>query len=460
MKHLQQMYREVSGVPAVALESDASVAEATPVVIVLDEDAIKDAVVEKEIVDAIKEADDSARDIDEMSDSVERLSEIGVGLEGLVYALEGFQETGIDASSAHFLNLAASAYTTQLGMESAPVAAMESFGGQSSRVEMTKYSMEAIGDVAKNVWKTVSKFLADLVAASLDFVKKSITASGRLKTRNEQISAMASKVSGAQSTDKIALGTVAKSLAINGSVPANLLIEFDHVVETADQVLNGFSKSCIVTLKDFSQVSKTVMGQLVAGATRDAADVAVNEAIAKINLPVFPGANVSVSGAGSKRTRELLGSQAIFVHMEGEGVAAVKNYSVTMEKVSDRAPTSDAVSPMKATDVKRLTASIEKLISEIEGWEATVKSWKSEFDSLTATSGAAFATADNDDKAAAASVVNGASRSVVQALARMINNPAIPFIRYSMNTANTLLGVASKSLRQYETAPANVPATA
>lgn len=164
------------------------------------------------------EAKDAEADVNELDAAHDRMHEIAEGLESFVaYAAESLKQGGLSPQSAAVFSMGVESLTKPLGLESAPVLSVESFGGQKTRLDATRLSMEGVQDVIKQLWEAIKATAAKLWEAIKAFFDKVFDAAAKLQTRAQALEEKAKAASGSPKEAQIDVGNGAK-FAINNQV--------------------------------------------------------------------------------------------------------------------------------------------------------------------------------------------------------------------------------------------------
>lgn len=195
--------------PAAVVDQDAAVVATEDDVALTDPDTL-----ESDLVDV----NQAEADVQTNSDAVSELEDVQQGLEALALSLESAHaEGGLTPQAASMFQLAFESYSNRLG-EEAQVPSLESFGGQTSRVNATMESMQKVRDVLGRVWEAIKAICIKVKDAIIAFWAQLSSAAERLKTRAAKIAEAGKKTSGAPKSEELELGSLASKLAVGKDV--------------------------------------------------------------------------------------------------------------------------------------------------------------------------------------------------------------------------------------------------
>lgn len=290
--------------PTVAPEVPAEPAALEVSVIAADTDAPEEVIVAQ----ALSEAADCEFQQEREEEAVARMTDIAIGLESLVDAMEGMGDRGLSNQNAVFLRHGFEAYMSELGVQTAAFPGMESFGDEPSAI-MQSIAMEGIKEEAAKVWAGV-RAATKRAFESLDkYMVNIFSAVLGLRARAEKLKAAAA--AGEGKGEEIELKAGVDYLTLGGKIPSNLLGEFDKLVKLAKVVV----KDRPATALKFDTTIEQIIRSAKAGTADDLK--AVIGKLGDVDYPAFPGATTSVSGYGPakasvKRTAPILGDVAIY----------------------------------------------------------------------------------------------------------------------------------------------------
>lgn len=165
------------------------------------------------VENAIAEADDAEEAVDENIEQSEELEEAAEGLESIRdLMIEAQQRGGLSLQAARMANIAVESYAARIGIQSAIMPSMESFGGSSTRLRATNLSVESIGDWIKKAWETLKAIVVKIATNIYNYFEKLFNASKALERRAEKLKNF--KASGKPKEATIKSKGLAKKIAI------------------------------------------------------------------------------------------------------------------------------------------------------------------------------------------------------------------------------------------------------
>jgi len=125
----------------------------------------------------------TVEDFDTAVCSAEGLTEIVASLEATL------QNGGLDPVAAQFVHHAVDGYMTPLGVTNSDesIPSLESFGGDTSRIDSTAVSIESIKELAQKVWAAIKQIFAAVIKSVSDFFSKLFGGVGKLQGRIEEL---------------------------------------------------------------------------------------------------------------------------------------------------------------------------------------------------------------------------------------------------------------------------------
>lgn len=190
-------------------------------------------VVEETAEEAIGEANAAATDIESADDTISSAMADTETLDSLADSMEASEKTGgMDAAGATIAQVAVEHLMERLAISGRkPLPAMESFGGDSSRIKATKLAVENIREQVKNVMQALYNMLVKAYEFVKNFVKAALDGNLRLKKRAEELLAALEKAEGTATVEVLANSGFANILAVDGKVTAKGVV--DSLVATS-----------------------------------------------------------------------------------------------------------------------------------------------------------------------------------------------------------------------------------
>lgn len=323
-----------------------------------------DAVIEVADPDTLEadlvEIGEAAAAVDENSEAVQELTEIQEGLESIAASLEAAAlEGGLTPQASVFMRLAVESYTSRLGEENT-VPSMESFGGQTTRVSATNVSLESVQETLAKVWAAIKAIIAKVKDAIVDFFKKLLLGTEKLKARAEQVKAAAGKVAGGPKAEKVDLGSTAAKLAVGH----NLKIDgtsLAALIDLAKQAQEYDEASSKILVGDYERVRKFAAGDESAVSFTDVHELAAPKAFSKksgdkvLLTPVLPG---NVSFSFERYDFKLLGRDL--------------NVFVAAKHSENGQPASTEIAPLSAAEISKIADECLELVKVVEAGQKAV----------------------------------------------------------------------------------------
>lgn len=191
----------------------ASIPAEAPVEIPLVEDSAEE---------ALGQTDVAMQDIEASDTVIEGAQADNDTLDSIADKMEATQATGgMDAPTAEIAQVAVEHLVQRLNIRHTRVIpAMESFGGESSRIKATQLAVENIREQTKSVMQALYNLLVKAYEFVKNFIKSALDANVRLKARAEQMLKALEKVQGTAAKETLDEVGFAADLAIEGKVTA------------------------------------------------------------------------------------------------------------------------------------------------------------------------------------------------------------------------------------------------
>lgn len=189
---------------------------------------------ETELLDVQESAAEGEKEEADLAET----AEVSEALESIVVSLEACAANGgLTREGAQALGTAVDFMYSRVGISKKAMPALESFGGQSSRVGQTRVAMEDIKEQIKKIWDAIINAIKKAAAWVTDHFNKVFGAAEKLQKRAEAISKAADGVTGKAENQKITNGGLFKALQINGSVDG-VVAGIKKVAELAKEQLD------------------------------------------------------------------------------------------------------------------------------------------------------------------------------------------------------------------------------
>lgn len=136
--------------------------------------------VDGEIAGADREMERAEMEQEELEAAAETLESIQVSLESAIA-----DDSGLTRREAQAYQ---TAYKAAIGTAlPSPILSLESFGGDSERLQATQMSLEGVGDTLKKLWEAIKRAVANAMRAVSDFFAKLFGGAKKLRERAEEV---------------------------------------------------------------------------------------------------------------------------------------------------------------------------------------------------------------------------------------------------------------------------------
>lgn len=415
----------------------------------------------------ILEVQEAAAPVAETETAIDELTEVAEGLEEIADAVEAaVEDGGLATGAAEMLTLATESYTRRLGLESAPVASLESFGGASNRLQATRVSLEGLRETVENIWNAIKQQITKWINALRDYYQRVWAAAPKLRKRAEELKAKIDGLDGKSPKEKkVAAGGIVKALHISGKFPADLGAEIKKFGALIDTMIKDGNKNNVKFAEDVATAA--------AGFDAEKGVATVTALMKDINAKFTKHG----SGVGGKltavtgddrfgkdqtveRTAEMPGGKAVFftsrtsasADAKAFGADVIASSSVKVLPVAKKEPDL-ANAEMEVLDIAAMRAVCEAVV----GVADSIESYKRAFEDADKAKSKLIEAGDKmaktiksakelqgDDKAAANAVFK-----MLQALPRVITATGDVAVTQGLNVSKAALAAVEKSLGQY-----------
>lgn len=406
---------------------------------------------ETDLLEVNDEAEEAAVDQEQTDEAVETAE----ALESAVLALESaVQNGGLNADGAHILDLHVKSLYNRIGLKRQSVPALESFGGTSSRQKSTQIALEDIKESIKKIWEKIVAAIKSAIQWVKDRFNKVFGAAEKLQKRAKALAEKAGATSGTPKEKTLESERLVKALHISGVVPASLGTNAQELNKLANGIFggvttwNGKAGDDIVDLLD------------------------APEKVDSFVLPGFPtgelnskkaGADFGDAGTGMQFTvsDELPGGQAIIgrIPQDGphKGAAAVElltraGYNIGAHNPKAKAPSKTQVTTLQPSEAEKIANAVESLAEELQSYRRNMEKLSATKEKIVKAAEKAGKAADNssDEGEKAERTNNKLLSKLGMAVPKLIDQPAVGFSTYALNTGKAMLDYVELSLKQYE----------
>lgn len=431
---VEPVVEEAAPAPVEEVVADAPPVEAEPVV-----DAAPDAgepieVNDPETVEAdLVDAKDAEADVNEIDAAHGRMHEIAEGLEAFAsYAAESLKQGGLSPQSAQLFSIGVESLTKPLGLEKAPVLSVESFGGQKTRIDATRLSMEGVQDVLKQLWEAIKATAAKLWEAIKAFLGRVFDAAAKLSARAEKLEEAAKAASGSPKEGQIEVGASAAKLAIN-----NQIVQPAQGIDMLSKVAGDF------VAFDNTLVDEMVQAMGIVAGVVSATDSSIEQALEKLQniKPILGGAysqNHKDEGDGKQSgTTPVLPGGKTFSMTVGPAMFIEAKDETAEQNVAEGAK----IGTLSTADIAKVAEGAKTICDIAAAFKSEGHLFKSNMlaDSVSPN---AELSGENAKKA------QDALRAYAKSVSEARKAPA-RLLGYLVQTAAAYVAIAEKSLAQY-----------
>lgn len=408
---------------------------------------------ETELLDV--NADEEAAVVDE--EQTDDAIEVAEALESLALTLESAikDKGGMDPVAAAIADQYTQSLYARVGMTRQSVAALESYGGTSTRQRSTQIALEDIGEAAKKIWDKIVESIKKAIAWVKERFAKIFGAAEKMQKRAKALQERAANTSGTAEEKTFESERLVKSLHIGGAVTA-LPAKIGEVSKIGNNIFSGVT-AWNSTLGDgildlLDSPAKAPEFKFEPAPT----------ALSTLLKPAGEGHGDAGSGMQFKVSDELPGGQAIVARLpavEGElkGEDAIDRLSRTNIIVGAfnpkaKTPSKTQVATLSPSDCENIAKSVETIAEEIASYKRNLDKLASTKDKIVAAAGKAQKAADNssDEDGKAERSNNKSLAKLGMAVPKLIDQPATSFATYGLNTGKAALDYVELSLNQYK----------
>lgn len=409
--------------------------------------------------DAI-EISDSAAEGEAHQAATDEAESTAEALENFAVAIRGAQANGgLNEHGAQILSIATEHMFTRMGIDShaSSMPALESYGTTSSRLQAGVIALEAINEQVKSIWKAI----VAAIRKAYEWVKKYwlqvFGAAEKLQKRAKALEEASRSPGGTMKEKTFENDRLAKALAIDNSVPANILAEATALKEATSQIVTEGARISGEVGEAAVKMLDSGDGKAI-GAIMELTKAFPGE---KVNDPQAEGLAAGADGIEVHRSKQLLGGKAIISRIPtrtsmastdegqikriGETGYAVSKYS---SKIKDE-PTGKKFNTLLKADAGKLAHTVGEIAEEMLAYrkntpklEETQKKLADAAEKIADGSGA------EEDETKRKNMQ--AMKSVATMANRIFTQPGAEFMKYAVNTSKALLDYVEESLKLYE----------
>lgn len=430
--------------------TDTPPVDETPVV----PEPVEIPVVEDTAEEAMGEANAAATDIESAEDTINTAQDDADTLDNLADSMAASEATGgMDAASATIAQVAVERLMERLQISGKkPLPAMESFGGDSSRIKATKLAVENIREQVKNVMQALYNMLVKSYEFVKNFVKAALDGNARLKKRAEDLLAALEKASGTATSENLQNTGFASILTQEGKVTAKGVV--DGLVATSS-FIEGTSKLSAKVVEAM-RASKEV-SLLISNANNYASwtfkDITEGgwEAVSDDRFGKAEEGYTFFNLKGS----ELSGSKAFVVYTKTnaepgqDSFDAAINTKMTLENVGEE-PEIKEVPVATLEEAKAIVKGVIELCDKVEAAKGELGDIEKLQSEMAKEAKAAMASIKDDPEAAKRAKI---VQRMMIAVSSLSTKPVVLASKFSLTISKSALEYAAKSGKVYSAEP-------
>lgn len=409
------------------------------------------------------EINDSAAEGEAHQASTDEAESTAEALESFAVAIRGAQQNGgLNEHGASILSIATEHMFARLGIskEDVVMPALESYGTTSSRVQAGVVALEAIQETISTVWKAI----VAAIRKAYEWVKKYwlqvFGAAEKLQKRAKALAERSRAVTGTAAQKSFDNDRLAKALAIDNTVPANVVAAAADlkeatslVVTTGAQMSGAIGEAAVKALDELKGDS---IGPLVA--------LCKNYGGEKVSDPQSEGLAAGAEGIEVYRSKQLLGGRAIISRIPGSGgtpsieeyVKRIGETSYSLGKFSSKIkdePVGKKFNTLSTADAAKLAETVAQIADEMLAYRKnTPKLEELQKKLADAAEKVASSAGKEEDEAKRKNLT--ACKAIATAANRLFTQPGAEFMKYAVGTSKALLDYVEESLKQYSAAAA------
>lgn len=300
-----------------------------------------------EIVESLAVVESEENMITDLEERAEVAEEIEATIEQMVANGEGLDRNTALAYQQAFKGLVGSVLPN-------PVQSLESFGGDSQRLEATRRTQEGIADTLKKIWAAIKAAVLRAVAAIKDFFAKLF---GGVESLKKRVAAVKAKIAAAKKDKLVA---PSDKIKVSGGVRLHVAGKLDPAsVKSGLDTASGAIADASSAVKQLAV--KTYMD--IAGALEGEKEAELDKLIAGAG-----GDASAVKSLTSVKGKPLPGGKAVVMVAEGDSEKGKfgANFYIGDAPKSDWKQSEEVDAPSIA-DMEAMVKSIETIVKQMEG---------------------------------------------------------------------------------------------
>lgn len=398
-----------------------------------------------EIAEDGAEADTEDAEIEEAVETAEALEALAEDLKVIAQ-----ESGGLNSHTAQAIGRLSSHLYGRLGYAHQSMPALESFGSTSGRVGSTTIGLEDIKDQVKKIWEQIVAQIKKSIEWVKNFFTKMFGAANKLEKRAKALADRAGNATGGAGKP-IENERLAKALHISGTVPSSISAKVAEMKKLSDAVFSA----------NRTKIGEEIASALENGSTEQLGKIEGTAdgiaGVSKVSNPEGEGFTAPNAGMAVYRSAELPGGMAVIVVAADDGATdeqARDALGRTVARVSAFKPSAKAeakkelpaLAPAEAGKVAEIVAEIAIVL---QGYKASLDKVSKAKDRIIKAAeklGRAAATEQDEQKKADQKDMQRLAASS----ARLLDQPATDFSRYSLQTGTALLNYVELSLKASE----------
>lgn len=391
-----------------------------------------------EVNEEAGEAEAEQAEVEEAEGAAEALEAIAVSLESIA------GNGGLDKNGAIMMQHAVQAQYDRVGLRARPAAALESFGGTSSRVGATTISLEDIRDQIKKIWDAIIANIKKAIEWVKERFLKIFGAAEKLEKRADALQKLAADTTGSAKEKSFDNERLVKALHVGNNVNAGEAAQ--HLASTAEVVFKNAAS--------WNAEAADVMADML---EEDKPNL--DFSFKAYDLPNLTDAGNAFGDAGEGmkyvRSAELPGGQAVIGRVNSapltgvEGIDKMSRISFSIGKYDPKGkePSKATVNTLSIPDCEKVAKLVGEVAVELKGFrrkQEEISKAKARILKAAEQAGKNAEKAEGDEKKKYTAL-----QKLGAAVPRVIDQPAVGFSAYALNSGKALLDYVELSLKQY-----------
>lgn len=397
-----------------------------------------------EIAEDGAEADTEDAEIEEAVETAEALEALADDLKVIAQ-----ESGGLNSHTAQAIGRVASHLYGRLGYTHQSMPALEAFGSTSGRVGSTTIGLEDIKDQVKKIWEQIVAQIKKSIEWVKNFFTKMFGAANKLEKRAKSLADRAGNATGGAGKP-IENERLAKALHISGTVPASISAKVADMKKLADGIFAGGRV----------KVGEDIASALENGSTEDLTKIEVDskiQGVEKVANAEGEGFTAPNAGMAIYRSGELPGGMAVIsvgldagaTDDQARDALGRMTARVSAFKPSAKAEPKKELPALAPAEAGKVAEIVAEIAIVLQGYKASLDKLSKAKDRIIKAAeklGRAAATEQDEQKKGDQKDMQRLAASA----ARLLDQPATDFCRYSLQTGTALLNYVELSLKASE----------